>query len=83
MKIILHLIFLIALIQSCSAKNSKALSNKIDSIPKIEFQNTKRAYFASGCFWCVEAIYESVKGVKEAYSGYSGGYIQTLKELLW
>lgn len=35
-----------------------------------------RAYFASGCFWCVEAIYESVKGVKESYSGYSGGHTE-------
>lgn len=34
----------------------------------------KRAYFASGCFWCVEAVFESVKGVKEAISGYSGGH---------
>jgi peptide-methionine (S)-S-oxide reductase len=33
-----------------------------------------KAYFASGCFWCVEAIYESVKGVKESISGYSGGH---------
>ena len=33
-----------------------------------------RAYFASGCFWCVEAIYESVKGVKEVINGYSGGF---------
>ncbi|WP_115461291.1 peptide-methionine (S)-S-oxide reductase MsrA [Winogradskyella aurantiaca] len=33
-----------------------------------------RAYLASGCFWCVEAIYESVKGVEEVISGYSGGY---------
>ena len=31
------------------------------------------AYFSSGCFWCVEAIYESIKGVEEAISGYSGG----------
>jgi len=31
------------------------------------------AYFASGCFWCVESIFESVEGVKEAVSGYSGG----------
>jgi peptide-methionine (S)-S-oxide reductase len=31
------------------------------------------AYFASGCFWCVEAVFESVRGVKEAVSGYSGG----------
>lgn len=33
----------------------------------------ERAYFASGCFWCVEGIYESVIGVKEVNSGYSGG----------
>lgn len=33
----------------------------------------KKAYFASGCFWCVEAIYESLKGVEEAHAGYSGG----------
>ena len=34
----------------------------------------KKAYFASGCFWCVEAIYESVRGVKESISGYAGGH---------
>lgn len=36
----------------------------------------ERAYFASGCFWCVEAIYESVKGVEESISGYSGGHTE-------
>ena len=34
----------------------------------------EKAYFASGCFWCVEAVYESVKGVQESISGYSGGH---------
>ncbi|MFB3306906.1 peptide-methionine (S)-S-oxide reductase, partial [Pseudomonas sp. AMR01] len=34
----------------------------------------KRAYFASGCFWCVEAVFESVIGVEEVISGYSGGH---------
>lgn len=38
-----------------------------------ELSKYETAYFASGCFWCVEAIFESVKGVKEAVSGYSGG----------
>ena len=33
-----------------------------------------KAYFASGCFWCVEAIFESVYGVHEVISGYSGGF---------
>lgn len=36
----------------------------------------ERAYFASGCFWCVEAIYESVIGVEEVISGYSGGHTE-------
>ena len=39
-------------------------------------QDLNRAYFASGCFWCVEAIYESVKGVQEVVSGYSGGHTE-------
>ena len=39
-------------------------------------QKTKVAYFGIGCFWCVEAIFETVKGVKEAESGYSGGTIK-------
>ena len=38
-----------------------------------ELQQYETAYFASGCFWCVEAIFESVKGVKGVVSGYSGG----------
>ena len=33
------------------------------------------AYFGSGCFWCVEAIYESVNGVVEVESGYAGGHV--------
>lgn len=43
----------------------KKMSKDIDSL--------QTAYFASGCFWCVEAVFESVKGVEEAVSGYSGG----------
>lgn len=34
------------------------------------------AVFAAGCFWCEEAIFESLKGVKEAVSGYSGGHTE-------
>lgn len=28
-----------------------------------------------GCFWCLEAVFEEVRGVKEAKSGYSGGHV--------
>jgi len=42
---------------------------------EVEMQNgMKKAYFASGCFWCVEAIYESIEGVDEVISGYAGGH---------
>ena len=38
-------------------------------------QNTKleKATFGEGCFWCSQAIFERVKGVKSVYAGYSGG----------
>ncbi|MFD1016266.1 peptide-methionine (S)-S-oxide reductase MsrA [Winogradskyella rapida] len=44
---------------------------------EVPLQDGKaRAYFASGCFWCVEAVYESVKGVEESISGYAGGFTE-------
>ena len=45
-----------------------------DFSKEIASGELKVAYFASGCFWCVEAIYESIEGVEEAVSGYSGGH---------
>ena len=68
---------------NCESKNSKnnaedtqELQNVSESKIIKENQNLDQyatAYFASGCFWCVEAIFESVKGVHEVVSGYSGG----------
>lgn len=37
--------------------------------------NYEVAIFAGGCFWCTEAIFERVKGVLTAESGYSGGHV--------
>ena len=36
-------------------------------------QNTETAYFAGGCFWCMETPFEALDGVLEATSGYMGG----------
>lgn len=69
---------IISLFFSCqnSAQINKKQQAIINAEPiEVPIKNGKaRAYFASGCFWCVDAIYESVKGVHEAVSGYAGGY---------
>jgi peptide-methionine (S)-S-oxide reductase len=36
-------------------------------------KKTETAVFAGGCFWGVEAVFENVKGVSDAVSGYAGG----------
>lgn len=55
---------------SCGSSQSQSSSPK----PITNLEGLETAYFASGCFWCVEAIYESVNGVEEVISGYAGGH---------
>lgn len=73
------IILFILTLSSCQnkAQNTNSKQQAIVNAKPIEIplQNgLAKAYFASGCFWCVEAIYESVKGVNEVISGYSGGH---------
>ncbi|MDZ7689615.1 MAG: peptide-methionine (S)-S-oxide reductase MsrA [Balneolaceae bacterium] len=36
-------------------------------------QNIEKATFGAGCFWCVEAVFEELKGVQHVEAGYAGG----------
>lgn len=68
------------LIIGCNNAPSQTDKQKgIATLPAVQTQaenGIHKAYFASGCFWCVEAVYESVKGVEESISGYSGGHTE-------
>lgn len=78
-------IFLLALISFSCNGTAKEKQNVATTTPMAntttqekvtqqqDLSQYKTAYFAAGCFWCVEAIYESVTGVKEVVSGYAGG----------
>ena len=73
-----HVIFfLIVTLISVSACGQKTKTPEVKaSKTTAELSKYQVAYFGSGCFWCVEAIYESVKGVVEVESGYSGGHVE-------
>jgi methionine-S-sulfoxide reductase len=59
----ISLIFLTTLNMDAQTKSA--------TTPAIEI-----ATLGSGCFWCTEAVYLSVKGVKEVVSGYCGGKVK-------
>jgi peptide-methionine (S)-S-oxide reductase len=42
----------------------------------METKNTETATLGAGCFWCVEAVFDDLKGVESVESGYSGGHTQ-------
>ncbi len=37
--------------------------------------NTQTATFAGGCFWCTEAVFQRLRGVKTVMPGYTGGHV--------
>lgn len=74
MKNISHLLLsflLIITITSCAQKNERQIIEP--HLTTKQLSGYSQATFAAGCFWHEEALFESIKGVKEAVSGYAGG----------
>ena len=55
---------------SCQSQGNKTENNPL---AYADAQQLDTATFAGGCFWCVEASFEQIKGVVSAVSGYAGG----------
>ncbi|MEJ7778549.1 MAG: peptide-methionine (S)-S-oxide reductase MsrA [Daejeonella sp.] len=71
-KILLVCVFasLMIALFSCTQQVQKIPQKKKS---EADLSKLSQATFASGCFWCVEGVYESVMGVHEVVSGYAGG----------
>lgn len=70
LKIPLIILTLISVVCCGSGTESKFEEKPIDPALAARLDT---AIFASGCFWCTEAVFERVEGVAEVVSGYSGG----------
>ena len=67
----------------------RALGSRPPETPKLPFpapaideplaavRSQQTAVFAGGCFWGVQAVFEHLKGVSSATSGYAGGYVKS------
>lgn len=65
--------FALAALGACSASMAGPLPDPAIDLPLAKSSGTATATFAGGCFWGVEAVFDHVKGVSNAVSGYAGG----------
>lgn len=78
MKVLILLVSLASvLLMSCNSRaQSNKSTNKKNKDTLMNSDKYEQATFGEGCFWCSEAVYEEVKGVKSVVAGYAGGHVK-------
>src|SRR6478609_3131644 len=59
---------------ACEAPAQEKAKAKTDSSADA-VGTTEKATFGGGCFWCSEAVFERIPGVKSVVSGFAGGHV--------
>lgn len=55
---------------------SNTQQNKNNMNEKTNYSKTDTITLGGGCFWCLEAVYKEMKGIKSITSGYAGGFVK-------
>ena len=65
--------------------NSFAVGGELTVTKGDNMKDIRKAYFAGGCFWCMEESFDKVEGVIKSISGYSGGHVKnpTYKQVIY
>jgi methionine-S-sulfoxide reductase len=58
-----------------AAESAKSVASKPRQPATADDARLQKATFASGCFWCTEAVFDRLKGVQSVVSGYTGGHV--------
>lgn len=72
MKCLLSILISAFLLTACDSRAQKQNSTN----DYLDMENLEEATLGAGCFWCVEAVFEELKGVEKVEAGYAGGDVK-------